>query len=456
MPPDRERWPLSGSGSGAVLANAIGKSTSLEFGGAAHVPDLAVQERAQGLNHLVPAALLLYAILLPQDIRLTVGGVNLFAYRLVCFALLPWILAQISRGRMRLSLPDIMIFAGGAWMVLSFMVFYGAAEGLISGMGLAVDVVAPYLVARVSIHSASDLRKLLIIFAPGIFVAGLFVVVESISHREIIKPFFQSIFGAREAFISAATGDNKFRLGLMRAGGPFAHPILAGLILASIGTLFLSSGLRRWPLYSGLLAAAMAIFTVSSAAFLALFIALGFTAYDRISRFIPFLNWPIFVFGASLIALFIQLASSNGLILFIVRFTLDPATGYFRRLIWRYGTESVIEHPWFGIAFSNYERLSWMNNSVDAYWLSDAMRHGLVTPIMFLAASIATIVFLARMAVHAATETDRRFYVGIAIAITTLVLMGFTVAYFGGVLLWYYFLLGAGVALSVSAAESRS
>ncbi len=408
------------------------------------------------IGYLIPAAILLYAILLPQEVRIDLGGVTLFAYRIACIVLLPWIIVRAMRGHFQFHPIDAVILVGGVWMIVSFVANVGLGEGLISGGGLAVDVFAPYAVARVSIRNPTDFRRLLILFAPGIFAAGLIVMIESISGRLIVRPLFQAIFGAREQFLTSYTLDNSVRFGLLRGSGPFSHPILAGLILASTAVLYLSSGLRRWPLFLGLSAFFFALFSVSSAAILTVMLGISLIAYDQISRFLPFTNWPIFVSIAAAIALVIQLASDNGLIRFLISFTLNPQTGHYRRLIWQYGTQSVERYPWFGIGFEGFEREDWMNNSVDAYWLSDAIRHGLIVPIAFLIASIWAITAIGRRSRLARREVDRRLLMGLAISCAVLVLMGFTVAFYGGVLLWYYCLLGAMVSLASTAVPRKN
>ncbi|RIV83040.1 hypothetical protein D2V07_17105 [Aurantiacibacter zhengii] len=398
-------------------------------------------------GHLLPAVLLLYAILIPQEVRVEVSGVTLYAYRLVCFALLPWIAARVFRGALRMHPIDAVIAIGGTWMVLSFVMVSGDLQGFVSGAGLAIDVLVPYFVARVTIHNVADMRKLLIIYAPGIFAAGVIIMVEAVTHQPIIKPLVRSIFSARAGFVESSSGSAEIRLGLRRSEGPFAHPILAGLILASAGCLFATSGLRKWPMWLGVSCMLLSVFTVSSAAFLAILLGVGLIGYDKVSRFFTFLGWPIFMVGAAIGMLFIQFASDNGLIRFLLRFTLNPQTGYYRRLIWQYGTENVAANPLFGIAFAEYERLSWMNASVDAYWLADAIRHGLIVPLCFLVATLWALFALGRQSAAATSETDRHFMIGVAITLVVLVVIGFTVSFFGGVLLWFYIVLGVAVSL---------
>src|SRR5262249_41143458 len=84
--------------------------------------------------------------------------------------------------------------------------------------------------------------------------------------------------------------------------------------------------------------------------------------------------WCLFL--ASYLA--IALASNQTPIQFYIsHFTFDPQTGWYRQLIWEFGSASVLNHPLFGIGFSDWVRSSWMTTSVDMFWLLNTMRFGI-------------------------------------------------------------------------------
>jgi len=435
-----------------AAASSIGPRLAKQ---AAPGPELHAAARPARLRRLLPVILLLYSILIPQEARLDIGGQTLYAYRLVCMALLPWLLIRFTRRELHFVYFDGLIAAGCGWMIVSFVAIYGLTPGLPSSLGLVVDVAVPYLVARASITSLSDLRRVLVLFAPGLALAGLAIMIESFAGREIIKPLATSVFGSREQFITAASGEGRFRWGMYRAAGPFAHPILAGLLMASSGALYLTSGLRKWPLYLGVAGLIFSIFTFSSAAVLAVLLVAAAIIYERLGRMMAIFTWPRALIALTLLVLTIQVVSERGFLRFFLRFTFNPATGYYRRLIWDFGTQSVAENPWLGIGFAGFARQAWMNNSVDAYWLSDAMRHGLIVPVCFMLAAILAIRALALRCAAQQTIIDRQTMLGLTVALFVLVLMGFTVAFFGGALLWFYIVLGAAVTLSSYAIAPR-
>lgn len=416
-----------------------------------------VQAR-RSIADILPIVLLAYSTLLPQEVRITIADQQFFPWRVVCFILLPWVLSQAARGRFVYRPADLWMFAGAAWMVVSFIAVYGFGDGFIRGIALAFDVIMPYVIARLCIRDIADLRRLLVSFAPGVGVAAISMAIESITHVQFVKQTAASIFGRLSRYqggvaVGAAQGFRDVRLGLLRASGPFNHPILAGLFLAGLLPLYWRAGIRGWPWYVGLVASLCAIFSVSSAAILVLVLAVALVGYDMLSRLMPVFSWRLLLLGSCIGLVFGQVASTSGLSSFLIRLTLNPATGYYRRLIWNFGTRSVEKHPWFGIGFNDFERLPWMVASIDNYWLMLAMRHGLVTAIALLAATLAAMFSLAKAA-RGSSEIDRRLLAATIITLFVLALAGFSVALFGAMSSWYFMLIGIG--LSIRAPKGRN
>jgi len=403
---------------------------------------------------VLPAAILIYSALIPPEVRINIADQTFYATRMAAVLLLPWLISQIVKRPVRLMWLEYVFFAGAFWMVFAFIVYYGPGEGLPRGGALAFDVIMPYLIARYSIRSSNDVRRMLIMVAPGLLFPGLAMLAEIMTGTPIIRPAAASIFGALPNYENGvAVGSGEMfidhRLGLLRAAGPFPHPIMAGLFLASFLSIYAMSSIRRWPVFIGIASAFFAVFTISSSAIIALLIALGLMAFDKIQRMVAFLSWKMTLPFIGLGLLAAHFYSQNGLINVLIRFTLNPQTGQFRRLIWEYGTQSVARNPWFGIGFTDYERPEWMVPSVDNHWLLLAMRFGIFPSIAFFTVAIGAI-WLISNASKRANEQDKRFFTGIAIAIFALTLLGFTVAFFGGPLMWFNMLLAICVSLHIS------
>lgn len=418
------------------------------------------QEQVEAASSLAPAALLVYATLIPMEVRFDLAGATIYAPRFIAFLLLPWILRALSQGRLRRHPIDLMMFAGTAWMVISFCAFYDIATGLSRGIPLAFDVILPYLVARLSIRNLNDLRRILIYCAPGFFVAGASMAAESLLRVQFLRPTLANYFGRLLTYENGvAVGQANFfqftRFGLMRANGPFSHPILGGIYMATLAPLYAMSGVRKWPLWMGLFAGGCAIFSLSSGAFLALLIGLAIISTERLRRYFSFLNWPKIVGAIGIVLILAHILSQNGIVSLIIRYTLDPATGYYRQLIWEFGTQSVARHPLIGIGYTDFERLAWMGTSVDNYWLLLAMRHGVISSFMIFGAVVLSIFSLGRR-VSSVDTKSRNMIIAVSAIMVAFLIVGFTVTFFGNLQPWVYFMIGTAVSLCYVSVTPRA
>ena len=100
-------------------------------------------ERAQALGawqRIFPALLLIYSVMLfAPEVRISVGGLNLYSYRLAIIPLLGVIALRYLRGYVRFSLVAGLIVAISFWMMLSFAVHFGAGTGLVRAGALVPD-----------------------------------------------------------------------------------------------------------------------------------------------------------------------------------------------------------------------------------------------------------------------------------------------------------------------------
>ncbi len=401
---------------------------------------------------ILPALLLFYSALLPPEIRISVAGQTFYPPRLVGFGLLPWMIWQMVRQPVRFILLDYMIFFSCFWMVFAFIVYYGFGSGLLRGGALSFDVLIPYLVCRLCFRESQQFRRFLVLATPGLLVVGLSMMAEALTARHLVRPAASLIFGSLPTYENGvATGDGELfvesRLGILRAMGPFSHPIHAGMFMASFLPLFALSGLIKWPRGTGTVASLLAVFSASSAAFLAILIAGFLLILERLQRVVTIMTWRLNVIVLSSLMLVAHLTSEGGLVNVLVRYTLNPQTARFRRLIWRYGTASVEKHPWIGIGFTDYERLPWMVPSVDNYWLLLAIRFGLAPAVLIFVVCIAAI-WLISLRSAKMPEIERRLRVGLAISLFGLALLAFTVSVYGGLQTWFYMLLAATVSMT--------
>lgn len=388
------------------------------------------------LRNVMPLAVLFYSFLLfSPEVAVNAGGINLPSYRIALLMLaLPAVVMVIKRPEVRFHFIDVAVAIASFWIMLSFMLHYGFQNGLVRGGGLFVDTALSYLVARASVARFDELRYLLMILLPGLMLAGSLLALESLSGRLLFRPAYVSLFGSVQSAVTeggSVTGlDTETRLGLMRAYGPFEHPILAGVFMASFLPLYYFSGLRSWPFWMGLAVTLTAIFSLSSGAFLCLFIALGAIGVNYLKRYLPQLSWWTVSAFTMLLVIVAHIASQNGIISVLSRITLTPHTADYRVAIWRYGWKTIENFPWFGIGYKSWERLSWMHDSVDAHFLLLGMRHGVLVPLILAAAVIYGLIRLGSLS-SALKPQDKQLAIGINISIVMLFVVAQTVAFFG-------------------------
>lgn len=431
-----------------MASNAIDQSPSLR----PQPGESGVRVRQPVRVALWPIALLIYAALLPREVGFSVGGLIFYADRVGYILVLPYLIQKLMAGAIRFVLPDLLVLFVSMWMIISMSANYGIVLGLERGGSLAFDATVGYYLARISFRSLQDMRKVLILIAPGLFLAGFIVMMESVTHRLIVEPAAVQLFGRLNVTLGTdvrteVNALSEIRMGLMRGKGPFAHSIHAGIFLASWLALYAMGGIRGLPRLMGIVAGLFGVFSLSSAALQVLVLSIFLIAYDRIQRSVRELNWSIMVIGGGGLLLLLNTVSNSGAANLVGRYlTFNPATSYFRQLIWQYGTQSVWKHPWTGIGFESYERPVWMyTQSIDAHWLLLAMRFGLPAAVAMFAATVLALFALSRASVNA-IPGDQRFYRGIAISLFVMAVAMFTVALWGNLQSLFNILLGGCVA----------
>jgi hypothetical protein len=410
---------------------------------------------------LVPVLIVFYAfLLLPPETEFSLFGVRFYGYRLgVLFGTVPALWMTIRNARGFFNWIDIGVVLMSFWIVLSFMAHYGLELGLLRGIGIVIDTALSYFVARASIATPNDLRRFLILILPGITLVGILMAIESLSGRLLVRPFATSIFGNMSRYYGGeAVGILELkvesRAGLLRAWGPFDHPILGGTIMTGLLPLYWYSGLTRWVVALGVGAALCGLFSLSSAAFLGVFLMFVAIATDRILPYIPKLTWWTILTIAGTLLLALQLIAANGIITVLARLTFDPQTAYYRLLIWQYGSQNVTDNPLFGVGYAQWERPSWMGESIDAHFLALAVTYGIMVPILLLAGVVFGMTRVGQI-MSRLDPQSRQFLFGLNTAVFVYLIIGQTVTYFSAGLVTFMSMLGFLASLA-SWAEYRA
>jgi O-antigen ligase len=398
-----------------------------------------------------PLAIAGYGTLLPSEVRIEVGDLQLYGYRIALMIAFPWVVHKLARGTIRLILPDMLVLFAALWMLVAMTASYGIVRGFQSGGVQGFDMIAAYFLARVSLRTPDAVRRLLTVMVPGIMLAAALMAIESLSGVLIVRPAAAALFGELPAFGASAVDGVRIeqRLGLTRAYGPFPHPILAGIQMSSLLSLYLTSGLAGMRRPLGVGASICAFFALSSAAIVGLALNAGLFAYERLQRRVQGLSWRLLASFVVILALVAQIASKSGVLPIIIRYlTIDPLTGYYRLLIWQFAGAQVWSAPWLGTGFQGFERPIWMiSDSIDAHWLLLAVRFGLPCALAFGGATVAALLMVTR-APRGQSLRDRDLSGGLAISLFVMALLMFTVTLWGSSLAWFTIVLGAAVSVA--------
>jgi O-antigen ligase len=156
------------------------------------------------------------------------------------------------------------------------------------------------------------------------------------------------------------------------------------------------------------------------------------------------IRWKILIGLVALGVLLVELFAKRSLpqILFS-SFALDVESAYFRLLIWEFGAQSALSHPWFGVGFGQWERPFWLGSSIDMFWLYNAVVFGIPAGTLMLLAFLSAI-----LPISLKPGLDDKLYAYRAaylIAMTGMFLVGWTVHFWNGTYVLFLFLLGSGM-----------
>lgn len=402
---------------------------------------------------LLPLIFVTYLTFLPPQVALSVGGVVLPFYRIGLIAITPLLVLGWMRTDTKVSTFDWLMLSAVAYIFVSLSNTEGLQRAVLNGGSTALDVSIAYFLARYSIKTRDDIRLFLILVAPGFFVAAAFVAAEMVAGRYLIQPFAAQMFG--QASEGAALENLASpRFGLLRGTGTFPHPILAGLHLASLLSLYALTQLRGWPRVAGLGASLAAITSLSSAAIIMLAAQVGALVYNRAGAIFPQLSWRLALLVLVVFVIALEFSSQRGSVRTLMTLTaLDPWTAYFRTLIWDYGVLNVQAHPWFGIGFAEWERPAWMPPSIDNQWLVLAVQYGLPEAVLrFIIPFAAAVVLFYQSSTLSLREQSMAR--GVAFSVLFFTILGFSVAFWNNTQAWFNILTGIAVSLCVINAQT--
>lgn len=318
------------------------------------------------------------------------GPLRLSPYRLVLVVtFIPILIVWLSGSIGRIRLPDILMLLTATWGAVVLVSLHGIEQGLQSAGIFFIETFGPFLLARRYIRDVFAFRRMVKSLVLMVLFLLPFAVYENVAGSPILIELFRELLPAYQVVIDEP------RLGLRRAQGPFEHFILFGFVCSSAFALsfYVFGAVRRW---RGLLApglVAMAVFSsLSAGALLSVAVQATLIVWDKVTARLTH-RWATLVAIIITAFLVVNLVSNRTPFeVFISYLTFDADNAYMRVQIWHYGTQSVMEHPIFGLGLDDWEHPSWMGGSMDNFWLVEAVRFG-IPGFLFIAGGFLSVCF---------------------------------------------------------------
>lgn len=386
-----------------------------------------------------PILISLFILSLLAPIQMRAGPVLLLPYRTWLLLLfIPLFIKLISNQAGRMMIVDWMMLGSALWSALALSVNHPLSM-IIEPAGVnLVEFFGAYLLGRVGIRSAADFRVMVKTLFMVLLILLPFAVVEAVTGSAVPLKYIPS---------HIEIVDPSPRFGLRRVQSVFAHPIHFGAFVSScLGLVWFAlnpaSGLMK-RVFLAILVGSATFLSLSTGALLAFIIQFGLICYELVMK-ANVKRWTLFAWGFSVLYVVLSMIAEKSLFHTLVhKATFSSQSGYTRILIFEHGMENVWANPIFGLGFNDWERPSFMSESVDNFWLLFTMRYGLPAFLLFVGALFLIMRRLVKTPMMNAADWSCR--AGYLTSVSGIILAGGTVDYWKGVLSFVVFIIASGV-----------
>jgi hypothetical protein len=387
-----------------------------------------------------PVFLFLIGLIVPWIIP--VGPLRMSVYRIVLAVMILPCLSWWSSGKAgRIRFADISLLLFCFWCTFGYVVNNGLGLSIQSIGILFIETAGSYFLARCYIRDAGDFYNMVKVLFRIVAFLFPFAIIQCLTGRNILRDIFSEIMP------TLPPPGELGRWGLTRAYVVFDHEILFGVFSGGILSLVHQVlGYKNTVFQRNVriaIVGATAFSSLSAGAIIVLALQGFLILWNRVwaanrSR------WKILIGLLAGIYLAIDLVAKRSPLDIITGFfVFDPMSYWFRTLIWDYGSASAMMHPLFGVGLNNWERPSWMPASIDNFWLSIAVSHGM--PATFL---VLLTTFSILLSISSVKRLDRKieaYRMGFVICIVSFVIVLSTVALWNAAYAVFFFLLGSGL-----------
>jgi hypothetical protein len=420
------------------------------IGAPATVPKKAAGAPRSHARTKLACAALAVGLCIPSQVILPIEVAKITAMRafllvLIIPAFFAFLRALVTKRR-RLRVSDALVGLTSFWIMAALTTTEGLEVSIVSGVLAVMELAGGYLLMRAFVNSRSDVEIFVSTLAGAMVFLVMVAVFDHLSGQNFVTETLSRLTGR-------PTNETQYRHGFLRARAMLDHAILFGT-LSAFAAVVLSYGLRSAILRVAGLGLCMfgVLLAMSSAPLIALVLALGVMTYDRLMGSYAG-RWRLLLVAIGSAVLLLLVIRDDPIRVILRNFTLDPATGYYRLLIWEYAGAEALSSPWVGIGFRDWSRMSGMSGSVDSLWLVLAMVYGIPCSVL-LAATVLSAMWRSGPVVPERFLDPylTRMRTGLSIVLCLAIVVGFTVHLWA--VMWT--LLGALTGLRTTLEEMRS
>ena len=390
------------------------------------------------------AILFIISIFIPVEFHYLLGSLRIESYRVVLGMALLVSIINIKQVLDRADIVDVLLGVFIILATMSLMYNHGVQKGLESSGILAIEVLGSFYLARLFITTPKRYYSVNMAFVTILSIALVFSLYEAFAQHRILHEWATKITGNNSLDYRLYT-HYYIRFGIMRTTNLFAHPILYGTIGAIFFPFAILLVINKFKLVN--LAKALALLigmitTLSSAPLLSV-VFQGATAALAHNWHGARRLWSALIFFAFAGFLLINALSNRGFFAILISYlTFNPVTGYYRMLQWEHSMDDIADNLVMGIGLHDWSRPEWMNSSIDSFWLLVTMQHGVFAGfILLLCCFIAVFKVLGNL--HKHHPAVKWMVSSWIMASMALILIGFTVDYFGKIQPMFFFVLGS-------------
>jgi hypothetical protein len=408
-------------------------SSSLAVQSVALVQGRAPQRALAPATKLHPlSVMLIISLAIPEEYSFYVGNSRLTITRLLLLLSLPLLIKTYAEAiGSRFRLADILVICTGAWMLTATAAVTNFGDALAHAAPEFLEFGVSYFAFRLLTKTREQVLASLELFCLVAAIAALVGLMDSLNGYFVVHDLSATLTG----YIKERQHDHRF--GLLRAEGPFEHPIHLGLICCMALLIAFAAPIRRRPFciacgVAGLLAA------VSAGPIQACLCGLVLIGYSRIfARFMD--RWAVFGVAALALTGAAFLISNSPLTFVSTGLTFDPGSAWSRQFEWQVAATVIQQSPWFGIALFRWPEFAkelGTFESVDSLWLALALGYGLPGSILVGASLLAAAFARIRKTTTDLASLAERKALGelLSILLLLIVFTGFTVDYWAS--LW--------------------